>query len=104
MMMTKVSSFQFCKIPDVLVGEENILMTAGACLFKFCINSNATSPCRECPYFTSIPHLINLLCLIWVQSHPFEGPRTSQKVAAENPPYWAFHTWQGKNLLRALEH
>lgn len=41
---------------------------------------------QECPYFTSIPHLSNLLCLIWVQSNIFEGQRTSQKAAAENPP------------------
>lgn len=86
MMMTKVSYIQFDEISGVLVGEENILMTSRASLFRFFINSNVASPCRECPYFTSIlPHFINWLCLIWVQSNPFEGQRTSQKAAAENP-------------------
>lgn len=63
-MMTKVSSIQFDEISGVLVAEENILMTSRASLFKFCININVASPCKECPYFTFIPHLINLLCLI----------------------------------------
>lgn len=85
-MMTKVSSVQFDEISGVLVAEENILMTSRASLFKFCINSNVASPYKKSPYFTFIPHLINLLCLIWVQSNPFEGQRTSQKAAAENPP------------------
>lgn len=62
MMMTKVSYIQFDEISGVLIGEENILMTSGASLFKFYINSNVALPCRECPYFTSIlPHFINLL-------------------------------------------
>lgn len=86
MMMTKVSYIQFDEISGVLVGEENILMTSRTSLFKFCINSNAALSCRECPYLPSISHLINLLLLIWVESNPSEGQRTSQKAAAENPP------------------
>jgi len=69
MMMTKVSSIiQFDEISGVLVGEENILMTGGGSLFKFCMNSNVASPYRKCPYFTFIPHLINFPCLTWAQS------------------------------------
>lgn len=64
MMMTKVSSIiQFDKIFGVLVGEDNVLMTGGGSLFKFCINSNVTSPYRECPFFTFRPYLIDLFCL-----------------------------------------
>lgn len=84
-MMTKVSYIQFDEISAVLVGEENILMTSRGSLFRFCINSYVASSCRECPYFIFISHLINLLCLILVQSNPSEGQRTSQKAAAENP-------------------
>lgn len=32
----------------------------GEALFNFCVNSNAASPCRECPYFPFIPHLFPL--------------------------------------------
>lgn len=73
MMMTKVSYIQFDEISCVLAGEENIVMTSGASLFKFSVNSNVALPCRECPYFPSISHVINLLHLIWVQLNPSEG-------------------------------
>lgn len=74
MMMTKVSFIiQFDEISGVLVGEENIFMTDGGSLFKFCMNSSVASPYRECPYFT------------WAQSNLFKGQRSSQKAAAENP-------------------
>lgn len=63
-MMTKVSSIiHFDKIVDVLVGEDNILMTGGGSLFKFCINSSVASPYRERRYFTFRPHLIDLFPL-----------------------------------------
>lgn len=90
------------------MGEENILMTSGGSLFKLCVKSNVAWPYKECPYFTFIPHLINLFPLFnhglsQTYRKARERNRRQQQRILQTVTPWTIHTWQGKRFPRALQ-